>query len=55
MSDKKDTGVYQLDNGCWAYRYKINTDGTRLALLHTHMHILCNQMGHAVTIHTSAS
>ena len=22
MSDKKDTGVYQLDNGCWAYRYK---------------------------------
>lgn len=28
MSDKKDTGVYQLDNGCWAYRYKINIDGT---------------------------
>ena len=28
MSDKNDTGVYQLDNGCWAYRYKINIDGT---------------------------
>lgn len=27
MSNKKDTGVYQLDNGYWAYRYKINIDG----------------------------
>lgn len=28
MSTKKDTGVYQLDTGYWAYRYKINIDGT---------------------------
>ena len=28
MSNNKDTGVYQLDNGYWAYRYKINIDGT---------------------------
>ena len=27
MSNNKDTGVYQLDNGCWAYRFKINIDG----------------------------
>ena len=28
MSNNKDTGVYQLDNGYWAYRFKINIDGT---------------------------
>ena len=28
MSNKKDIGVYQLDNGYWAYRFKINIDGT---------------------------
>ena len=28
MSNKKDSGVYQLDNGYWAYRFKINIDGT---------------------------
>lgn len=26
MSNNKDTGVYQLDNGYWAYRYKINVN-----------------------------
>ena len=28
MSNNKDTDMYQLDNGYWAYRYKINIDGT---------------------------
>jgi len=28
MSNNKDTGIYQLDNGYWAYRYKINVNGT---------------------------
>ena len=28
MGTNKDTGVYQLDTGYWAYRYKINIDGT---------------------------
>ena len=27
-NNNKDTGVYQLDNGYWAYRFKININGT---------------------------
>lgn len=26
---KNDTGVYQLDNGCWAFRFTLTTDGQR--------------------------
>lgn len=26
---KNDTGVYQLDNGCWGFRYTITVDGKR--------------------------
>ena len=28
MSNKKDTGIFQLDNGYWGYRYKIKIEGT---------------------------
>lgn len=28
MANQNDTGVFQMDNGCWGYRYKINIDGT---------------------------
>ena len=27
MNNKKDTGIFQLDNGCWGYRYKVKIDG----------------------------
>lgn len=27
MSTKKDTGIFQLDNGYWGYRYKLKIDG----------------------------
>lgn len=23
----KDTGVFQLDNGCWGYRFAVKIDG----------------------------
>lgn len=28
MSNKKDSGIFQLDNGYWGYRYKIKIEGT---------------------------
>lgn len=28
MNTKKDTGIFQLDNGYWGYRYKIKIEGT---------------------------
>lgn len=30
MAKLNDTGVYQLDNGCWAFRYAIVVDGKRI-------------------------
>ena len=30
MSKRNDTGVYQLENGCWAFRYAIMVDGKRI-------------------------
>ena len=29
MAISKDAGVYQLDNGYWAYRYVLTIDGKR--------------------------
>ena len=28
MNTKKDTGIFQLDNGCWGYRYKVKINDT---------------------------
>ncbi|MCH5186316.1 MAG: hypothetical protein J1F64_09380 [Oscillospiraceae bacterium] len=28
MNSKKDTGVFQLENGCWGYRYRVNINDT---------------------------
>jgi hypothetical protein len=31
MSKQQVTGVYQLENGCWGYRFVITVDGKKRA------------------------
>ena len=31
MSKQETTGVYQLDNGCWGYRFVLTVDGKKKA------------------------
>lgn len=31
MGKQKDVGVFQMDNGAWAYRFKIKVDGQEIS------------------------
>ena len=30
MANRRDTGVFKLENGCWAYRFTVKVDGVTI-------------------------